>query len=197
MSKLSKSFYEQADVVHIARSLLGKKICTCIEGQLTEGIITETEAYCGKNDKACHAFKKRTKRTEVMYGDAGHAYVYLCYGIHHLFNIVTNKPGIADAILIRAIQPVSGIETMCKRRGDKVMKPPVTSGPGKMTQALGISLRQNKVNLLGSTIWVEDFQTIKPTEIVTSRRIGVEYAEEDALKPWRFYVKNNPWISKK
>lgn len=197
MAKLSKKFYEQRNVVHVAKGLLGQKLCTSIGGGYTEALITETEAYSGRNDKACHAYQKRTPRTEVMYGAGGQAYVYLCYGIHHLFNVVTNQEGKADAVLVRAVQPIKGMDMMCQRRNMNTIGSNLTSGPGRLTQALGISLLHNGIDLSGNIVWIEEAKPIPATEIVVSQRIGVAYAEEDALKPWRFYIKNNLWISKK
>lgn len=197
--KLPESFYQRENVVQIAKELLGKTIHTNINGNYTAGLITEVEAYSGRNDKACHANNwVRTSRTEIMYAKGGHAYVYLCYGIHHLFNIVTNKEGTADAVLIRAIEPMEGIEIMLQRRKKAKIDKTLTSGPGTLTQALGISTKQHYGKwLLNNEIWLEDARLLKNSEIVASTRIGVDYAEEDALKPWRFYIKDNQWISKK
>lgn len=187
---LPKSFYENPDVVEVSRKLLGKVICSNINSRFTAGIITETEAYCGRNDKACHANNGlRTDRTEVMYGEPGHAYIYLCYGIHHLLNVVTNKKGLADAVLIRAIQPLDGLEIMKMRRGTDHKKI-ISDGPGKLTQALGVTTDLNKTNLSEPPLWIEDRGiNFGEEEINMSPRIGVDYAEEDAKKPWRFFVK--------
>lgn len=186
---LPKSFYENPDVVEVSRNLLGKVICTTINSVFTSGIITETEAYCGRNDKACHANNGlRTDRTEVMYGEPGHAYIYLCYGIHHLLNVVTNREGLADAVLIRSIRPLDGIEIIKDRRSLKKQKN-LTNGPGKLTQALGVSTDLNKTHLSEPPLWIEDRgYSFRDEEISISPRIGVDYAEEDALKPWRFFV---------
>lgn len=187
---LPKSFYKNPDVVDVSLKLLGKVICTNINSVFTSGIITETEAYCGRNDKACHANNGlRTNRTEVMYGEPGRAYIYLCYGIHHLLNVVTNRKGLADAVLIRAIRPLEGIEWMKERRGTDDPKI-LTDGPGKLTQALGVTTDLNTTNLSESPLWIEDRGiTFKDEKINISPRIGVDYAEEDAQKPWRFFVK--------
>lgn len=186
---LPTSFYENPNVVQVSRNLIGKVLCSHINTNFTSGIITETEAYCGRNDKACHANNGlRTGRTEVMYGEPGHAYIYLCYGIHHLLNVVTNQKGFADAVLIRAIRPLDGIEIIKERRGIKNQKN-LTNGPGKLTQALGISTDLNKTHLSEPPLWIEDRGIIfDEQEINISPRIGVDYAEEDALKPWRFFV---------
>lgn len=186
---LPTSFYENPDVVEVSKNLLGKVICSTVNSKFTAGIITETEAYSGRDDKACHANNGlRTERTNVMYGEPGHAYIYLCYGIHHLLNVVTNKKGLADAVLIRALKPLNGIEIMKERRGTKQYAN-LSDGPGKLTKALGVTKELNKANLSDSPLWIEDREvTFKENEIHTSQRIGIDYAEEDALKPWRFYV---------
>lgn len=194
---LSKSYFENDDVVCLAKDLIGKHLNTYIDGVLTSGIITETEAYAGKGDKACHAHMGRfTGRTKVMYESGGIAYVYLCYGIHHLFNIVTNTKGNADAILIRAIEPKNGIEVMQKRRGKIKVDKTLTSGPGNVSKALGISKSNNAESVSGDTIWLEDLNT-KPTNIKETKRIGIDYAEEDANLPWRFYDKDSKFVSVK
>lgn len=186
---LPKSFYANPDVVDASRKLLGKVICTNFDSEFTSGIITETEAYCGRNDKACHANNGlRTTRTEVMYGEPGHAYIYLCYGIHHLLNVVTNKEGLADAVLIRAVRPLDGKGIMIERRDIKKEKN-LTNGPGKLTQALGITTDLNATSLSEPPLWIEDRGIeFDDNEVNISSRIGVDYAEEDALKPWRFFV---------
>ena len=188
-SILPTSFYANPDVVDVSRQLLGKVLCTTIDGEYTSGMIIETEAYCGRNDKACHANNnKRTDRTEVMFGKPGHAYIYLCYGIHHLFNVVTNREGLADAVLIRGIKPIDGVEIIKQRRHIASQKN-LCNGPGKLTQALGIRTSYNRQNLSDNPIWIEDREIqISPDDIMAGPRIGVDYAGEDALKPWRFTV---------
>ncbi len=194
---LPRSFYESADVTEASKSLIGKVICTRIDGVFTSGMITETEAYCGRNDKACHANDGlRTSRTEVMYGTPGHAYIYLCYGIHHLFNVVTNREGLADAVLIRGIQPLEGTDEMAGRRNKPADKPELADGPGKLTQALGITTGYNGIDLLGNKIWIEDRGVKFPdVRIFSSSRIGVDYAGEHAKRPWRFYLSGSKWVS--
>ncbi|PWN05648.1 DNA-3-methyladenine glycosylase [Rhodohalobacter mucosus] len=186
---LPVSFYSRSDVTLVSRELLGKRLCTLIDGHFTSGIIIETEAYCGRGDKACHANNgKRTPRTEVMFGKPGHAYIYLCYGIHHLFNVVTNREGLADAVLVRAVLPESGVERMQQRRGGTTFKN-LTSGPGKFTQALGITTHFNKTSLFTKPVWIEDTPLmISPSDIARSKRIGIDYAEEDAHRPWRYTI---------
>jgi DNA-3-methyladenine glycosylase len=198
--KLPRNFYLQDDVVEISRALLGKLLCTQIENQpLTSGIIVETEAYCGRNDKACHANNGlRTERTEVMYQHGGAAYIYLCYGIHHLFNVVTNAQDKADAVLIRAIEPADGEATILSRRKKERLHPDVAAGPGRLTQALGITTDLSGTDLTGSTIWIED-RNITPTEseMQCTPRIGVDYAGNHAQRNWRFYLKDSEWVSQK
>ena len=197
MSKLSADFYQRDDVLLISRELLGKVLCTNFHNKLTSGIIVETEAYGGITDKASHAYGgRRTKRTETMYAKGGSAYVYLCYGIHHLFNIVTNKENIPHAVLIRAIQPHYGIEIMLQRRNKKKIDHTLTSGPGSLTRALGITVKNSGTFLMGNLIWLED-QNINYTnqDILATPRVGVQYAGKDAQNPWRFQVENSPWVS--
>lgn len=197
-SKLSRSFYERNDVVDISRDLIGKFLCTNFNGILTSGMIVETEAYNGRTDRASHAFPDvRTKRTETMYGPPGRAYVYLCYGIHHLFNVVTNKEGYADAILIRALKPEKGIEQMLERRDRNKLDPAVSNGPGKLSQALGIKTDHDRKDLTGEEIWIEDRNIeITDNQILSAERVGIDYAGEDARLPWRFVLKDSRWLSK-
>jgi DNA-3-methyladenine glycosylase len=195
--RLEPGFYERSNVVKIARELLGKALYTQVDGVSSGGIIVETEAYSWK-ERGCHAFGgKMTSRNEMMFRAGGHAYVYLCYGIHNLFNIVTNVEGLADAVLIRAIEPLVGIDAMKERRG-KVKDPfQLTSGPGKLTKALGIDRSFNGKFLLNSEVWIEDVgEKLKSKHIAASKRIGIDYAGKDAKLPWRFVVKGNSWISK-
>lgn len=190
MSKLTRDFYLRDDVVQISKDLLGKYLFTKIDGKVTAGIITETEAYAGATDKASHAYKnRRTNRTEIMFAQGGLSYVYLCYGIHHLFNIVTNVKDIPHAVLIRAIKPMEGIDLILKRRKALKMHNKIASGPGTVSQALGILTKHNGLNLTGNEIWVEDKGiTILKDAIISSPRIGVDYAEEDAKLLYRFNV---------
>ncbi len=196
-NKLPAGFYRGTDVVAIARNLLGKQLNTCFGDDYTAGIIVETEAYCGATDRACHAFgDKRTARTEVMYATGGVAYVYFVYGLHHLFNIVTNKEGAADAVLIRAIEPVAGLEVMQARRGVAENDKRLTGGPARLTQALGITVADNKTSLTGDKIWLSEGRYYPGNEIVATTRIGVDYAGTDALLPWRFFIRGNNYVSK-
>lgn len=194
---LPRSFYRREEVVTIARELLGKVLCTRINGVYASGRIVETEAYNGRNDNACHShIHGRTKRTEIMFGDAGYAYIYLCYGIHHLFNVVTNAEGYADAVLIRAIEPIEGIETILSRRNRNRADRAAGGGPGILSQALGITTEHYGTDLTGDLIWIEDRGFyISDDEIVASPRVGVDYAGADAQLPWRFRIKENPFTS--
>jgi len=192
---LSKTYFENPDVVFLAKDLIGKQLSTHIDGVVTSGIITETEAYAGQGDKACHAhLGKFTKRTKVMYEPGGIAYVYLCYGIHHLFNVVTNTRGHADAVLIRAIEPTQGIHIMQERRGKSKLDKSLTAGPGNLTKALGISKIHNQSSVVGDAIQIENTEN-KNISLVETTRIGIDYAGEDAKLPWRFYDNNSKFVS--
>ena len=189
--KLSRDFYLRDDVAGISRELLGKIVCTRIEGKLTKAIITETEAYAGVTDKASHAYgDRRTRRTEPMYAQGGHAYVYLCYGIHHLFNVVTNIEGVPHAVLIRAGRPLQGVDVMLRRRGKERQDETLLGGPGSLSKALGITTALTGVSLAGPTIWIEDrVMRIDDADITVGPRIGIDYAEEDAQRPYRFVAR--------
>jgi DNA-3-methyladenine glycosylase len=194
--KLEESFYQRSDVTRIAKDLLGKTLFTRIGKKTTSGIIVETEAY-SHVEKGCHAYLNRmTKRNEIMFSPGGFAYVYLCYGIHNLFNVVTGIQGTGDAVLIRALEPIEGIGYMKKRMNtDNVRR--ITSGPGKLTKALGIDRTFNAKHLTGSDVWIEDEGlAVKKQHIVASRRIGIDYAGKDADLPWRFTIDGNVWVSK-
>lgn len=188
--RLENDFYQRTDVVQIARELLGKELITNIDGELTSGIITETEAYNGIVDRASHAYGGRfTPRTQTMYEEGGVCYVYLCYGIHHLFNVVTNIDGVPHAVLIRNIKPLKGLETILQRRNKKRIDKTLSTGPGTLSQALGIKTLHNGLSLSDDTIWIEDAGVkINAKDIATTPRIGVDYAGEDALLPYRFVI---------
>ena len=192
---LPPSFFRGDDVLKIAKELLGKVLVTDIDGALCKGMIVEVEAYNGRSDKACHAYGgRRTKRTETMYLAGGIAYVYLCYGIHHLFNVVTNVEDVADAVLIRALEPLDGMDTLRERLQSKNKL--LTNGPGILSKAMGINTQLNGAILTRNNIWIEEGET-SVLEIVETTRIGIDYAEEDALLPWRYYIKENNWVSRK
>lgn len=192
--KPDRSFYECDNVVQIAKDLIGMLLVTNVNGIITAGRIVETEAYCGRDDKACHANNKRTPRTETMYGEAGRAYIYLCYGVHHLFNVVTNVKDQADAVLIRALEPIVGLEEMQLRRN---LNAKLASGPGTLSQALAIKTSMDGIDLLGDTVWIAKNPSKDKIKVQTDRRVGVDYAGEDALKPWRFLLEDSKFISKK
>ena len=194
--KLEESFYQRPDVTRIAKELLGKTLYTRIGQKVTSGIIVETEAY-SHVEKGCHAYlNRKTKRNEVMFNDGGFAYVYLCYGIHNLFNVVTGVQGTGDAVLIRALEPIDGIDLMKKRMSTTNVRR-ITSGPGKLTKALGIDRSFNGKHLTGSDVWIGDEGfTVKKQQVIASKRIGIDYAGKDADLPWRFTIDANAWVSK-
>ena len=196
--KLTEQYYLGNDVVAISKNLLGKYLFTCIDDVTTGGYIVETEAYNGIIDKASHSYGNRiTPRTKTMFMQGGIAYVYLCYGIHEMFNIVTSVEGQPHAILIRAVHPTEGLEAIQVRRNMPVLKPTITAGPGSVAKALGISRNINAISLQSDTLWIEDRGLNFTDEQITSGpRIGVSYAAEDALLPYRFYVKGDVYVSK-
>lgn len=185
--KLSPDYYLDQDVVHLARSFLGKILVSCFENKLTAGIITETEAYAGINDKASHAYGDRyTRRTAPMYEEGGIAYVYLIYGMYSLFNIVTAPKGIPHAVLVRGIHPQDGINFMEERRGRPCGKG-FSDGPGKLSSALGIHYSESGVSLQGNRIWIEDRKVeVEEKDIIVGPRVGIDYAAEDTSLPYRF-----------
>lgn len=184
------SFYRRDDVVGIARDLLGANIYTLDGKNITGGIITETEAYAGPGDRASHAFGgRRTARTATMYEPGGVTYVYLCYGMHALLNIVTGPRDLPHAVLIRAISPVAGLPTIRRRRGPATKEDKLAAGPGTLTKALGITVQDNAVNLRGQRIWITRGASPIPKEQITAdKRVGIDYAGNDALLPWRFIL---------
>ncbi|MEO5561907.1 MAG: DNA-3-methyladenine glycosylase [Chitinophagaceae bacterium] len=199
MKKLGLDFYQRPDVLQITHELIGKLLITKWNGIITSGRIIEAEAYAGVADKASHASGgRRTNRTEVMYGNGGIAYVYLCYGIHQMFNLVVNKKDTPHAILIRALEPVKGIEEMLVRTGKKELDNSLTRGPGNVAKALGLYTYHTGQSLRSKELFIADdgFEYSKK-EIHTSPRIGVDYAGKDALLPYRYYIKGNPFVSGK
>jgi len=195
--KLGADFYNRSNVIKVANELLGKLLVTRFDGKLSSGRIVETEAYAGTVDRASHAWNgRRTNRTEIMYGEPGIAYVYLCYGIHQMFNVVTNKKDIPHAILIRAVEPVEGIDIMLQRTGKKKVDFTLTRGPGNVTKALGIFTHHTGMSLLGDELFIaDDGYKVTRKDILATRRIGVDYAGPDAQLLYRFIVKNNPYVS--
>ncbi|HVF80413.1 MAG TPA: DNA-3-methyladenine glycosylase [Flavisolibacter sp.] len=198
MKKLPLAFYLRNDVLTIAKELLGKVLVTNLEGEYTSGRIVETEAYAGETDKASHASKGRTERTAVMFGGGGRAYVYLCYGIHQMFNIVTAKEGTPHAVLIRAVEPIEGKETILTRTGKKVWDASITSGPGRVGKAFGFHTSQCGLLLTGDELFIgDDGFMIEDADIVASPRIGVDYAGEHAEWHYRFYIRGSKYVSGK
>jgi DNA-3-methyladenine glycosylase len=198
MPPLPVEFYRDSDVCGISRSLLGKRLCSRLNSSpVTSGIIVETEAYAGPEDRASHAYgNRRTNRTEVMFRSGGVAYVYLCYGIHALFNVVTNVRGIPHAVLVRAIEPTDGIPTMLRRRKCNELARSLTAGPGALCEALGIKPRHSGTRLTGKQIWIEDTGlSIPDKQIISSPRVGVDYAGHHAHRPWRFRIRDSAWTS--
>jgi DNA-3-methyladenine glycosylase len=197
MNKLPRDFYTRADVLEVARDLLGKKLVVPGKnGSRVAGIIVETEAYRGPEDRASHAYNgRRTNRTETMYGIGGTAYVYFVYGMYHQFNVVTNVADTPHAILVRAVEPSEGLDIMRRRRRGR-SEYELTSGPGRLCLAMGIDRTLDKADLLGEGVWIEDAVSISPRQIARGPRVGIDYAEEWITKPWRFWVRDNPFVSK-
>jgi DNA-3-methyladenine glycosylase len=191
--KLPRSFYQQS-TRDVARQLLGKYLIRKHPDGTTVGRIVETEAYIGPEDKACHASKGRTARTEVMFGPAGYAYVYLVYGFHHMLNIVTESVDYPAAVLIRAVEPVGGVEIMKARRRTASLHN-LASGPGKLCQAFAIDRKLNGDDLRGKFLYLEERHEAA-SKVVTTPRIGVDYAGPWKDKPWRFLIKDNEFVSK-
>lgn len=196
--KLSDSYYQQNDVVDISRDLLGKTLFSRIDGQLTAGIIVETEAYRGPEDLGSHAYNhKRTPRNEIMYAEGGVVYMYICYGIHNMLNFVTGIHGVSHAVLIRAVEPTIGIELMRSRRRIEKDDKRLCKGPGALAQAFGLNKTHNAISLQSNVIWVEDHGlTLPPENIVACPRIGLNIAEPYKSINWRFYIKGNKYVSR-
>lgn len=190
--KLPLEYYLNDDVLFVGKDLIGKVLMTHFDNVLTGGVIIETESYLGAIDRASHAYNnRRTKRNDIMYAEGGHAYVFKCYGIHALFNVVTNLKDTPHAVLIRAIKPIIGIDMMLKRRSKQKIDKTLAGGPGTLTQALGINVKHNGLSLTGNQIWIEDQKiALQKNAILTSPRIGIDYAGPDVHKPWRFYIKD-------
>ncbi len=195
--RLPRGFYLREDTISIANELLGKLIVVPDNGRRVSGMIVETEAYLGEVDRAAHSYAgRRTPRNEVTYGKGGHAYVFFIYGMYYQLNVVTGPADHPHVVLIRAVEPVEGIEIMRERRG--AMKDRnLTSGPGKLCIALNINRDLNGEDLRGKQIWLEDHRSFTSDQIAVGKRIGIDYAGEDAEKPWRFWVKDNAYISRK
>lgn len=202
--KLTRDFYAR-ETLQVAKELLGKLLVHEINGVKIKGRIVETEAYIGSIDKACHAFGgKRTPRTEPLYGKPGIAYVYFIYGMYHCFNVITKEEGAPEGVLIRAVEPIEGLEEMSKKRLGKSFKEltktqikNLTSGPSKLCIAFNIDKECNKQDLCTSDLYIEEPEEIDRFEIIETKRVGIEYAEEAKDFLWRFYIKDNPWVSVK
>jgi len=195
---LPREFYLRSDVLKVARDLLGKLLVVpATRGLRVSGLIVETEAYRGPEDRASHAWNsRRTARTETMYGIGGTAYVYFVYGMYYQFNVVTAVADVPHAVLIRALEPVEGLDVMRRRRGRERDRE-LTSGPGKLCVALGIDRRLDRADLLGHRVWLEAGRKVPAREIATGPRIGIDYAEEWVRKPWRFWIRDNQFVSKR
>ena len=195
--KLPREFYTRPDVLEVARDLLGKKLVVpSRNGSRVAGLIVETEAYRGPQDRASHAYNgRRTRRTETMYGVGGTAYVYFVYGMYNQFNVVTNVTDFPHAVLVRAVEPVEGLDIVRRRRTGR-SEYELTSGPGRLCLAMGIDRRLDNADLLGNRVWIEDGISISPRQIARGPRVGIDYAEEWVTKPWRFWVRDNPFVSR-
>lgn len=191
--RLPESFYLDDDVVAISRALLGKYLVTAIGGVVTSGKIVETEAYRAPEDRASHAYgNRRTARTETLFCCGGVCYIYLCYGIHHLFNVVTGPAETPHAVLIRALEPADGLQSILSRRKMSALNSRVSAGPGTLTQALGLTTEHNGSSLQGPAVWIENRgDLVQQHEIIAKPRVGVDYAGEDAKLPWRFLIDAN------
>jgi DNA-3-methyladenine glycosylase len=198
MKKLPREFYTRDDTLKIARDLLGKILVVPTgTGERVSGMIVETEAYLGAIDKAAHSYgNRRTPRTEMMFAEGGTVYIFFIYGMYFQFNIVAGAVDVPHAILIRAVAPAEGVEIMRERRG-QMKDANLTSGPGKLCIAFGIDKTYNGADLLGEKVWLEEGETVSDARIASGKRVGIDYAEEFAEKPWRFWVKDNPFVSRK
>ena len=198
VTKIPREFYTRSNVVTVARDLLGKLLVVpAHNGKRVSGTIVEVEAYRGPHDRAAHSYRgRRTKRTETMYGIGGTAYVFFVYGMYNQFNVVTNVEDAPHAVLIRALEPVEGIELMRKRR---LGQPDhnLTNGPGKLCIAMGIDRKLDSADLLGDRVWLEQGQAIPRSKVASGPRIGIDYAKEWVTKPWRFWIRDNPFVSRR
>src|SRR5918997_4065581 len=197
--KLTRSFYAREDTLLVARELLGKRLVVpSAEGARVSGIIVETEGYMGPEDRAAHSFGgRRTARTETMYARGGTVYVFLVYGLHHQFNVVTGREGVPHAVLIRALEPDEGIDIMRERRGLEDARR-LASGPGKLCQALALDRGHDGEDLTGRRVWLEDVgRAVGQSDVASGPRVGIDYAGEYITKPWRFWIKGSPFVSRK
>jgi DNA-3-methyladenine glycosylase len=189
LNVLSSDFFLNPNVQQVAKELLGKTLFTNINGTISSAIITETEAYQGPEDRASHAYNnKRTQRTEVMYAKGGCCYIYLCYGIHYLFNIVTNHANIPHAVLIRSAIIKSGLSAIQSRRNDNISDTQLLHGPGNFAKGMGITIDFNGLYLNSKNIWIENTSS-NGLSIESAPRVGIDFAGPDALLPWRYILK--------
>jgi DNA-3-methyladenine glycosylase len=200
MARFAREFFAR-DTLAVARNLLGARLVRLLDGQRLSGIVVECEAYIGQDDSACHASRGRTRRNEVMFGPPGYAYIYFTYGMHWMLNVVTEAEGFPAAVLLRAIQPVEGIETMRalrKAQGNSRADRGLTGGPARLTQALAVDKTLNGADLVaGGHLWLEQDARVPDASVERGPRIGVQYAaEKDRLAPWRFWVRDNPYVSR-
>lgn len=196
IKSIKESFY-QTDTESVAKNLLGKKLVHIVNGHRISGIITETEAYLGIKDKACHTYAgKKTDKTKSMYLDGGHAYIYFIYGKYYCFNVVTRTQEHPEAVLIRSLEPLEGIEWMKKIRNKEKISD-LTTGPGKLCEALAITKKQDGMSLVNSELTIEEHKNLSSNQIVARPRVGIHYAEEAISWPLRFYIKDNSFVSKK
>ena len=196
-SKLAREFYTRSNVLTVARDLLGKLLVVpASDGIRVSGLIVEAEAYRGPQDRASHAYGgRRTQRTETMYRIGGTAYIFFVYGMYNQFNVVSNVAEVPHAILIRAVEPVEGIEIMKERRHGHAERN-LTNGPGKLCIALGIDRSLDGADLMGNRVWIEEGEKVSRSRIASGPRVGIEYAEEWIAKPWRFWIKGNRFVSR-
>lgn len=194
---LPPEFYKNDDTLAVCRQLLGKKLCTLIDGIYTSGMIVEAEAYRGPEDLGSHAYNnRRTARNETMYAEGGVIYMYICYGIHDMLNIVAGREGDSHAVLIRALQPLEGVQHMCDRRGIQDIKR-LCKGPGALAKAMGLQKKHDGLSLQSGVVWIEDAPDIGKDMVVETSRIGLNIQGVYRDIPWRFYIKGNSFISKK
>lgn len=203
MKKLERNFYDRS-AVDVARDLLGKLLVHDVDGIRYSARIVETEAYCGITDKAAHSYGgRRTERVEVMYGKPGFSYVYFVYGMHFCFNVVSSSKDDPQAVLVRGVEPVEGLDMMAYNRFHMdyaalscTQKVSLTNGPAKLCKALALDRRHNGLDLCGSSLFIVQGD-VSPSSIVETTRIGIGYAEEAQDYPWRFYIAGNPYVSVK
>jgi DNA-3-methyladenine glycosylase len=196
MERLARTFYAR-DTVQVARGLLGRRLVRRLEGERLSGRIVETEAYVGEADAASHASRGQTARNAVMFGPAGHAYVYFIYGMHYCFNVVTEQEGFGAAVLIRALEPLEGIDAMRRHRHGRDGVE-LTNGPAKLCYALAIDRDLNGADLVqGDALWIESGEPLPQEDVASGPRVGVRGDKRALTVPWRFWVKDHPYVSKR